>query len=86
MIQWLKEYGFLAGWLTLPLSVVLFLAQNSKSHFRNIDWSRSLIYLAFSIALGMAFTPGIDEHVRLFAQMVAFSGMMFLIVDRKPRS
>ena len=85
MIQWLKDYGFLAGWLTLPLAVVLFIAQNQKTHFKNIDLSRWLVYIAFSVSLGLSFTPSLDTSASLFARNVLFFTLVFIMVDRKPR-
>ena len=81
-MKWLSTHAYLAGWLALPLSVVLFFFQNSKSNFQSIDWSRSLIYLAFSISLGVAFTPSFDETARSLARYLVEIGFVFLVVDR----
>jgi len=82
---WLSDHAYLATWLALPVAIVAIIVQNRSSRFAEVDWSRSLIYLAFLTSLAVAFTPTFDQTARTTAYFLLFSLLAFLIVDRKQR-
>jgi hypothetical protein len=84
-MNWFATHEYLAAWLALPVAIIATLIQNVPTKFADFDWTRTLLYLAFLTALGVAFTPSFDSTARTTASMLLFGLMGFLIVDRKPR-
>lgn len=84
-MNWLETHVWLAAWLALPVGIVTTLIQSTKSGFRELDWSRSLLYLAFLTTLAVAFTPTFNSSTRNFARDTLCVLIGFLIVDRARR-
>ena len=61
------------------------IVQNARTNFREVDWSRMLIYTLFLTALGVTFTPTFDQWTREVARYFLYALLGFLIVDRRPR-
>jgi len=59
--------------------------QNVRMKFEQIDWSRSLLYIAFLTSLAVSISPMFDEKARTVTGGLVISLICFLIVDRKPR-
>lgn len=85
VLNWLKENAYLAAWLALPVAIVVGLVQNSRTDFKELDWPRSLMYIAFLTALPVVFTPTFDETARSSARNIVFALLGVLIVDRRRR-
>lgn len=85
MLTWLKENAYLAGWLSIPVAILIAFFQNKKLGFEKFDWSRNLLYLTFLIALAIKFTPFVDQRMRDEAGYLVMMLVAFLILDRKPR-
>jgi hypothetical protein len=84
-MHWFESYVYLAAWLSLLVALVSFFMQNVKANFTGIDWSRSLLYIAFLTCLAVAISPMFDEKARTWAGGLVIALLGFLIVDRKPR-
>ena len=84
-MHWLEAHVWLAGWLSLLTTIASLFIQNLRSGFRQIDWSRSLLYLAFVTGLAVAITPTFDERARKEGAFLVSVLLGFLIVDRKQR-
>ena len=84
-MHWLESHVYLAAWLSLLVMLVSFFMQNVKSSFTGIDWSRSLLYIAFLTGLAVAITPSFDEKARYEGSFLVSVLVFFLIMDRKPR-
>lgn len=80
-MNWLESHVWLAAWLALPVAIIVGLIQNVKTKFEQVNWSRSLLYLAFLTALAVAFTPTFDESARSEARYIIAVGIGVLIVD-----
>jgi glucan phosphoethanolaminetransferase (alkaline phosphatase superfamily) len=63
-MHWLESHVYLAAWLSLLVALVSLFIQNVKSNFQQIDWSRSLLYIAFLTGLAVAISPTFDERAR----------------------
>jgi hypothetical protein len=85
-MNWLKDYSYLSGWLALPIAVVAMIFQNKGKPLKDIDWSRPLIYLALLTALAVAFNANFDTQARISAQMILFYCLVFVGMDKKPRT
>jgi hypothetical protein len=85
-MNWLRDHAFLATWLALPVAIISIFVQNIPTKFKDLDWSRSLIYIAFTICLGVSFTPSFDENARSLARQLSIWGFIFLVIDRIPRN
>lgn len=85
MLAWLRENAYLAAWLALPVAIVIGIFQNAKLGIENFDWGRNLMYLAFLVALGVRFTPSIEESIRHDAGYLMAMLIGFFIVDAKRR-
>jgi hypothetical protein len=70
-MHWLRDNAFLAGWLALPLALLLALIQWRRAPTLPIDWFRVLMYFAFLVCLAAAFTPSLDESARSYARWLA---------------
>jgi len=81
MGNWLESHAWLAGWLALPVAITIGVIQNVKTKFEQVNWGRSLIYLAFLTSLAVAFTPTFDESARSEARYIIAVGIGVLIVD-----
>ena len=84
-MHWLATNVWLAGWLSLLVAIVSLFMQNIRSKFEQIDWSRSLLYIAFLTGLATAITPIFDEKARAEGAFLVSTLIWFLIIDRKPR-
>jgi hypothetical protein len=84
-MHWLAANVWLAAWLSLLVALVSLFMQNVRSNFQQIDWSRSLLYIAFLTGLAAAVTPMFDEKARTEGAFLVSTLVFFLIVDRKPR-
>jgi hypothetical protein len=84
-MHWLETHAWLAAWLAIPVAVVIGVIQVVRTDFKQLDWSRSLLYLAFLVGLAVAFTPNFDESSRSEARYLVAVGIGFLIVDMRPR-
>jgi amino acid permease len=85
-MHWLESHVYLAAWLSLLVALVSLFMQNVKSNFQQIDWSRSLLYIAFLTALAVVVTPGVDMGVRTAGMFLVVMILFFLIRDVKPRT
>jgi hypothetical protein len=84
-MHWLESHVYLAAWLSLLVALVSLFIQNVKSNFQQIDWSRSLLYIAFLTGLAVAISPTFDERARTSGWFIVTFTLPFLIMDRKPR-
>jgi len=84
-MHWLETHVWLAGWLSLVTTVISLFIQNIRNKFEQIDWSRSLLYIAFVTGLAVAISPNIDEKARSEGAFLVSILIFFLIMDRKPR-
>ncbi len=84
-MKWLQDNAYLAGWLAIPVAILIAVSQNTTIGIEKFDWSRNLLYLAFLVALAAGFTPSVDEKMRGEAHYVVASLLVFLIIDGKPR-
>jgi predicted membrane channel-forming protein YqfA (hemolysin III family) len=84
-MNWLATHEYLATWLALPVAIAAILIQNIPTRFDHFDWTRTLLYLAFLTSLAVVFTPSFDLTARTSANMLLFSLLGFLVIDRKPR-
>lgn len=85
-MKWLETHVYLAAWLSLLVTLVSMFIQNVKTNFQNIDWSRSLLYIAFLTVLAVSISPVFDDKARVSAGALVLPLICFLIIDRKPRA
>lgn len=84
-MHWLEAHVYLAAWLSLVVTVVSLFIQNVRTNFQQIDWSRSVLYIAFLTGLAVSISPSFDPKARSAGGMLVFILLGFLIIDRKPR-
>ncbi|GGA69117.1 hypothetical protein GCM10011507_20760 [Edaphobacter acidisoli] len=84
-MHWLKDNVYLASWLAIPVALIGMVYQNRGKTSAEVDWNRSLLYIAFLVALAAAFTPIFDTSARTTAGLLVSMLIPFLIIDRKPR-
>ena len=85
-MHWLETHVYLAAWLSLLIALVSMFMQNVKANFQNIDWNRSVLYIAFLTVLAVSISPVFDDKARVSAGVLVLPLICFLIVDRKPRA
>ena len=85
MLSWLRDNAYLAGWIAIPVAILIAFFQNKKIGFEKFDWSRNLIYLTFLVSLAIKFTPSVDQRMRDEAGYLVAMLIVVLIIDRKPR-
>lgn len=81
-MEWLRQNAFLAAWLAPVVALVVFLFENKKTQFANVDWTRALVRFAFLVALAMEFVPGIDLARRIAANTILFTTLGWIMMDR----
>jgi hypothetical protein len=84
-MHWLEIHVYLAAWLSLIVALISLFMQNLRGNFQQIDWSRSLIYIAFLTGLAVAISPTFDERARTAGWILVSTLIWFLIIDRKQR-
>lgn len=84
-MHWLKENVYLASWLAIPVALIGLVYQNRGKAAAEVDWNRSLLYIAFLVALSATFTPVFDATARTTAGMLVAILIPFFIIDRKSR-
>lgn len=85
-MNWLQSRAYIAAWLSPIVAILVFLVRGFKTDFKETDWSRTLLYIAFLTCLAVVFTPTFDTFAREAARYTLPLLIIFLIVDRKPRS
>jgi len=76
-MNWLETHAYLAVWLSPTITLIGIIIQNGRPD-RQIDWHRTMLYVAFLTCLAAIFTPGIDSTARIFAQST-FMVLLFAI-------
>jgi hypothetical protein len=84
-MEWLRDNAFLAAWLAPIVAAVVFLLQENKSHFANVDWSRVLVRFAFLVSLAVVISPKMDHAARLVANTLMFMCLGWIMVDKKQK-
>ncbi|MGZ7101914.1 MAG: hypothetical protein ACXVJ1_07765 [Candidatus Angelobacter sp.] len=84
-MNWLQSHAYIATWLGPMVAILVFLIRGFKTDFKETDWSRTLLNIAFLTCLAVAFTPAFDSIARTIAQTTLPLLIIFLIVDRIPR-
>ena len=80
-MKWLETHVWIATWLGLLVTIAALTLQNAKTGFREIDWGRSLLYLAFVTALAVTFTPAFDPNMRNDAKGLLYATLGAVIVS-----
>lgn len=62
---------------------MVFLLQETKSHFANVDWSRALVRFAFLVSLAVVISPKMDYNARLAANTLLFMCLGWIMLDKK---
>jgi hypothetical protein len=82
-MNWLKNYAWLANWLSLPVMIIIAIIQGAKAGVRNMDLAGIAIILAFLSSIAVAFTPTFDDTARSFARYLVTFLIVVIIWDRK---
>ena len=86
MLNWLKNYAFLAAWLSPLIALIGMMFRTPRSAGGSVDWSRIMMYVTVLTCLAVAISPGFDEGTKLFVRGLVYFGIGFILVDRKPRA
>lgn len=84
-MHWLESHVWLATWLGLVVTAISLFVHNVRIGFKEIDWTRSLFYVAFVTALAVTFTPTFDSHARDVAGSLTAMGFGYILVDMNRR-
>ena len=82
---WFKDHVYIAAWLSPIIGLIGIIVRTPKTTSGDPDWSRILVYLSFLTCLAVTLTPQFDERARSIAGTLLFTGLGFIIVDRRPR-
>jgi len=83
MMEWLKAYAWLTGWLALPLGLLAIYAQNRGRELKDVDWTWATIFVTFGVTLGITFTSSFDPFVREAAKWLAMLSFYAILFNRR---
>ncbi len=83
-MTWLETHAYIAAWLSPTITLVGLVIQNIRPD-RQIEWNRTMLYVAFLTCLAAIFTPGIEGGVRIFAQSTFTVLLIFIYWDMPSR-
>jgi predicted membrane channel-forming protein YqfA (hemolysin III family) len=86
MLDFLKQYVFVASWISALAGITGLLLRKPRTAGGEIDWNRTILYILALVSFAAALTPQFDETAKTFARMIVSGLVGFLIVDRKPRT
>jgi hypothetical protein len=80
-MDWLKDHAYLAGWISLPIMVVLGLVQGIRFGFVQMKFKQLVIYFVLLACIAAVFTSPLEFGARAFGGGVAFILLIYLMCN-----
>jgi hypothetical protein len=89
-VNWLKDYSYLATWLSFVLAFLVAVWQTKGAlKLSDINWTWLVIYVTFVVSFGIGVSPVFDKTARNVADLFAgacFSAIILGSQHRRPPS
>lgn len=82
MIQFLKDYAFLASWIGVVLPLAMAFVQSNRTGKR-IDWFAVFIYTTFAVSFSIVISPAFDETARNFSKYFAQASFAVILLAKR---